>query len=76
MSALKLLFMERFEYDPGLEDFPDVYVRDPRTGVTYELEDMEDVKDGCVLSLDIERESERWHPVSDMSIANAQHWIS
>ncbi|KAL1412086.1 Bud site selection protein 6 [Vanrija albida] len=54
MSALRLLFMERFEYDPGMEDFPDVYIRDPRTGVQYELEDMDDVKEGCVLTLDIE----------------------
>lgn len=56
MSSLRLLFMERFEYDPGMEDFPDVYIKDPKTGVQYELEDMEDVKDGCVLALDIERE--------------------
>lgn len=56
MSALRLLFMERFEYDPGMEDFPDVYIRDNRTGVQYELEDMDDLKDGCVLTLDIERE--------------------
>ncbi|KAL7418988.1 Bud site selection protein 6 [Cryptotrichosporon argae] len=54
LSALRLLFMERFEYDPGLEDFPDVYVRDNRTGVQYELEDMDDLKEGVVLSLDIE----------------------
>lgn len=55
-SALRLLFMERFEYDPGLEDFPEVYIRDNRTGVQFELEEMEDLKEGCVLSLDIERE--------------------
>jgi len=54
-SALRLLFMERFEYDPGMEDFPDVYIRDNRTGVQYELEDMDDVKEGCVLTLDVER---------------------
>lgn len=56
MSALRLLFMERFEYDPGMEDFPDVYIRDNRTGVQYELEDMDDVREGVVLTLDIERE--------------------
>ncbi|WVF66388.1 hypothetical protein IAT40_001128 [Kwoniella sp. CBS 6097] len=54
MSNLRLLFMERFEYDPGMEDFPDVYIRDNRTGVQFELEDMEDLRDGCVLSLNIE----------------------
>jgi hypothetical protein len=55
-SALRLLFMERFEYDPGMEDFPDVYIRDNRTGVQYELEDMDDLQEGCVLTLDVERE--------------------
>lgn len=59
MSALRLLFMERFEYDPGMEDFPNVYIRDNKTGVQYELEDMEDVVDGCVLALDFEREWSR-----------------
>jgi hypothetical protein len=47
--------MERFEYDPGKEDFPEVYIRDPRTGVQFELEDMDDLKDDTVLSLNIER---------------------
>jgi hypothetical protein len=56
LSALRLLFMERFDYDPGMEDFPDVYVRDNRTGVHFELEDMEDLKEGATLSLSIERE--------------------
>lgn len=56
LSSLRLLFMERFEYDPGMEDFPDVYMRDTKTGVQFELEDMEDLKEGCVLSLNIERE--------------------
>ncbi|WWC67062.1 uncharacterized protein I206_100969 [Kwoniella pini CBS 10737] len=54
LSNLRLLFMERFEYDPGMEDFPDVYIRDNRTGVQFELEDMDELKDGCVLSLNIE----------------------
>jgi hypothetical protein len=49
--------MEKFDYDPGMETFPDVYIRDPKVGVQYELEDMEDVKEGTMLSLNIERES-------------------
>jgi hypothetical protein len=56
-EGLRLLFMEKFEYDSGLGDFPDVYVRDPVSGVGYELEEMEDVREGSVLSLNIERES-------------------
>lgn len=56
MPGLRLLFMERFEYNLGMEDFPDVYIRDNRTGVQYELEDMDDLREGCVLTLDVERE--------------------
>lgn len=56
LSSIKLLFMERFEYDPGKEDFPEVYVRDHKTGVQFELEDMDDLREGTVLSLNIERE--------------------
>ncbi|WWC57870.1 uncharacterized protein I303_100405 [Kwoniella dejecticola CBS 10117] len=48
LSNLRLLFMERFEYDPGMEDFPDVYIRDNRTGVQFELEDMDELKDGSL----------------------------
>ncbi|KAI9636003.1 actin interacting protein 3-domain-containing protein, partial [Dioszegia hungarica] len=53
-EGLRLLFMEKFEYDSGLGDFPDVYVRDPVSGVGYELEEIEDVREGSVLSLNIE----------------------
>ena len=60
LSNIKLCFMERFEYDPGKEDFPEVYIRDHRTGVQFELEDMDDLTEGTVLSLNIERES-MWH---------------
>lgn len=56
LSTIKLCFMERFEYDPGKEDFPEVYIRDPGTGVQFELEDMDDLREGTVLSLNIERE--------------------
>jgi len=59
LSSLRLLFMERFEYDPGMEDFPDLYIRDNRTGVQFELEDMDDLREGCVLSLNFEREFSR-----------------
>ena len=55
LSNIKLCFMERFEYDPGKEDFPEVYIRDHRTGVQFELEDIDDLADGTVLSLNIER---------------------
>jgi hypothetical protein len=54
-SSLRVLFVDKFSYNPGLENFPAIYIRDPSSGVQYELEDMEEVKEKCLLSLNIER---------------------
>jgi hypothetical protein len=48
--------VDKFSYNPGLENFPAIYIRDPSSGVQYELENMEEVKQKCLLSLNIERE--------------------
>ncbi|KAH9829944.1 actin interacting protein 3-domain-containing protein [Rhodofomes roseus] len=53
-SSLKLLFVDKFSYNPGQENFPAIYIRDPSSGVQYELEDMDEIKDRCLLSLNIE----------------------
>ncbi|TFK29748.1 AIP3-domain-containing protein [Coprinopsis marcescibilis] len=53
-SSLRVLFVDKFSYNPGLENFPAIYIRDPSSGVQYELEDVEDVKDKCLISLNIE----------------------
>jgi hypothetical protein len=55
-SSLRVLFMDKFSYNPGQDNFPSIYIRDPSSGVMYELEDVEEVKDKCLLSLNIERE--------------------
>jgi hypothetical protein len=65
LASLRILFMEKFDYDPGMETFPDVYIRDPKVGVQYELEDMEDVKEGTMLSLNIERELNKSVPADN-----------
>ncbi len=56
-SSLRVLFVDRFSYNPGLDNFPAIYIRDPSSGVQYELEDMDEVKEKCLLSLNIERTS-------------------
>ncbi|KAI0316864.1 actin interacting protein 3-domain-containing protein [Amylostereum chailletii] len=53
-SSLRVMFVERFAYNPGQGNFPAIYIRDPSSGVQYELEDMDEVKDKCLLSLNIE----------------------
>jgi hypothetical protein len=55
-SSLRMLFVDKFAYNPGLENFPAIYIRDPSGGVQYELEDVDEVKEKCLLSLNIERE--------------------
>ncbi|KAJ8516856.1 hypothetical protein ONZ45_g5853 [Pleurotus djamor] len=53
-ASLRMLFVDKFSYNPGLENFPAIYIRDPSSGVQYELEDVDEVKDKCLLSLNIE----------------------
>ena len=56
-ASLRVLFVDKFQYNPGTTDFPGIYIRDPSSGVQYELEDVEEVHDKCLLSLNIERKS-------------------
>ncbi|KAJ7066566.1 bud site selection protein 6 [Mycena amicta] len=53
-ASLRVLFVDKFSYNPGQENFPTIYIRDPSSGVQYELEEMEEVKEKCLLSLNIE----------------------
>lgn len=55
ISSLRVLFVDKFAYSPGKDNFPSIYIRDPSSGIEYELEDMDEVKDKCLLSLNIER---------------------
>ncbi|KAI1308410.1 Bud site selection protein 6 [Mortierella claussenii] len=53
-SALRMLFMEKFQYNPGQQDFPTIYVKDPHTNIHYELESLADVKQNAFLSLNVD----------------------
>ena len=63
-AALRMLFVDRFSYNPGMENFPAIYIRDPSSGVQYELEDIDEVKEKCLLSLNIERESSMYYAMT------------
>jgi hypothetical protein len=56
-SLLRELFLERFSVNFTLEGFPAIYIHDPHSGVKYELEDINDVKDNSLISLDLNRQS-------------------
>lgn len=55
IADLQSLFVSKFDYSPeGMELFPDVYIKDPTTGIAYQLEDLEDIKSGTLLSLNVD----------------------
>ncbi|KAI0686337.1 actin interacting protein 3-domain-containing protein [Cerioporus squamosus] len=54
LSSLRMLFVDKFAYSPGQDNFPAIYIRDPSSGVQYELEDVDEVKEKVLLSLNIE----------------------
>ncbi|KAI5845445.1 actin interacting protein 3-domain-containing protein [Tricharina praecox] len=55
LTSLRLLFISKFNYNPPSgDDFPEIYLQDPVSGVRYELEDLQDVKDRSVLCLNVE----------------------
>jgi len=53
-SGLRMLFMEKFQYNPGQDDFPTIYVKDPHTNIHYELESLADVQQNAFLSLNVD----------------------
>ena len=54
LSALRMLFIEKFNYSSGLNDFPSIYIRDPAINVSYELENLQEVTNKSVLSLNVD----------------------
>ncbi|GAA5991329.1 hypothetical protein JCM10908_003261 [Rhodotorula pacifica] len=54
LATLRQLFVERFGYNPGLAEWPDIYLRDADSGVHYELEEMSEIRAGSVLSLNVD----------------------
>ncbi|GAA5961258.1 hypothetical protein JCM3765_002887 [Sporobolomyces pararoseus] len=54
IQSLRQLFVEKFQYNPGISGWPEIYLKDPEAGVSYELEDLEEVVQGSVLSLNID----------------------
>lgn len=59
INSLRLLFISTFNYSPGGDDFPSIYIRDSATGVEYELEEshLGDVHEGSMLVLHEDEDS-------------------
>jgi hypothetical protein len=56
IARLQLAFIEKFAWNTQHDgaELPDIYVQDQVSGVRHELEDLSDVKDRCVLVLNVE----------------------
>ncbi|KAK0448863.1 actin interacting protein 3-domain-containing protein [Armillaria borealis] len=54
LPSIRMLFVDRFAYNPGADNFPAIYIRDPSSGVRYQLEDVNEIQEKCLLSLNIE----------------------
>ncbi|KAK9238988.1 actin interacting protein 3-domain-containing protein [Lipomyces kononenkoae] len=67
IAAIRLLFIERFSYSPGADNFPDLYIQDKDIGVRYELEEstIGDISAGSVVSLNIEPVDEGKNAIED-----------
>ncbi|KIJ54856.1 hypothetical protein M422DRAFT_240944 [Sphaerobolus stellatus SS14] len=57
LESLRELFTERFGCSYGTEDFPAIYITDPDSRIEYELEDLRDIREKSLLSLNVECES-------------------
>lgn len=54
VARLRMLFVDQFAYSPGMDDFPEIYIKDPSSGIQYQLEDLDDVHEKSLLTLNIE----------------------
>jgi hypothetical protein len=55
LQGIRLLFVEKFQFNPGVDTFPDILITDRETGVRYILEEgAQDITEGTVLTLDVE----------------------
>ncbi|KAF2399209.1 AIP3-domain-containing protein [Trichodelitschia bisporula] len=56
IARLQLAFIDKFAWNTHNNgvDLPDIYIQDSSTGVRYELEDLNDIKNNTVLVLNVE----------------------
>lgn len=77
IPALRLLFIDKFAYSNS-DAFPDIYIQDPKSGIRYELDEeslANDVRSGCMLSLNVEVVDEVKKQIDDGLMALTKHVI-
>ncbi|KAF2262265.1 AIP3-domain-containing protein, partial [Lojkania enalia] len=66
VGRLQLAFIEKFAWDTHrYGELPEIHIQDPVSGVRYELEDINDIKDRSVLVLNVEQLDEVKHHIDD-----------
>ncbi|PSN68589.1 AIP3-domain-containing protein [Corynespora cassiicola Philippines] len=66
VGRLQLAFIEKFAWDTHRNgELPEIHIQDPVSGVRYELEDINDIKDRSVLVLNVEQLDEVKHHIDD-----------
>lgn len=77
IPALRLLFIDKFAYSNS-EQFPEIYLQDPKSGIRYELEEeslANDVCSGSLLSLNVEVVDEVKKQIDDGLMALTKHVV-
>ncbi|KAH6639857.1 actin-interacting protein [Boeremia exigua] len=65
-GRLQLAFIEKFAWDTHRHgELPEIHIQDPVSGVRYELEDLNDIKDRMVLVLNVEQLDEVKNHIDD-----------
>ncbi|UPX16780.1 Bud site selection protein 6 [Ascochyta rabiei] len=65
-GRLQLAFIEKFAWDTHRNgELPDIHIQDPVSGVRYELEDLNDIKERSVLVLNVEQLDEVKNHIDD-----------
>lgn len=65
-GRLQLAFIEKFAWDTHRNgELPEIHIQDPVSGVRYELEDMNDIKERSVLVLNVEQLDEVKNHIDD-----------
>lgn len=66
LGRLQLAFIEKFTWDTHRNgELPEIHIQDPVSGVRYELEDINDIKDRSVIVLNVEQLDEVKNHIDD-----------
>lgn len=51
-ATIKVLFTQKFGFTPNGEEYPTIYIQDSPNEIAYELEDIDDIHNSCILTFE------------------------